>query len=462
MRISIDMSAILAAISEENPEGADIRYSAIYDEIREARRSEEPIAEGEWQREGKNPEWGKVISVSLKSLAEKSKDLQVAIWLTEALTHTEGVEGIRAGMSVLEGLLDRFWESAYPQVDEDDYDYRAAPFEFLNEKISSTVRHIPLTDPRTTAGYSYLKWQESREVANARGEARENLIADGKMPPEEFDSAVAKSSPAFYRSLAEALCAAVEQFESLEKIVDMKFGPHAPGLSKLGTALDECRRLVLKICIEQKGLKEAFGRQAASGGEASEPSEAAEASEHSDSAGLVTDSDTTPAGADQGQDHTPEAPAAASTVAAGAPSAALLQVPNASEAQETRIWNEALRIMQSRGFKPALDLLLAAASSQSSERGRCRYRFLVAKLCLKAGRPELARPIVEQLNTLITELQLEKWECPFWIAEILEALYQCLISGEDRDEEAVRARELFRKICTMDVTRALDTGNEIP
>jgi type VI secretion system protein ImpA len=130
-------------------------------------------------------------------------------------------------------------------------------------------------------------------------------------------------------------------------------------------------------------------------------------------------------------------------------------VAGTADSQETPIWNEALRTMQSGGFKDALNLLLAAASSQQSERGRCRYRFLVAKLCLKAGHPELARPIVEQLNTMISELQLEKWESPFWISEILEALYQCLTSAEGYEEDVSRANELFRRICTMDVTKAL-------
>lgn len=74
---------------------------------------------------------------------------------------------------------------------------------------------------------------------------------------------------------------------------------------------------------------------------------------------------------------------------------------------------------------------------------------------MKAGRPGLARPIIEQLNTQIVELQLERWESPVWIAEVLDALYQCLISGEPPDEDITRANELFKRICTMDVTKAL-------
>lgn len=197
--------------------------------------------------------------------------------------------------------------------------------------------------------------------------------------------------------------------------------------------MEDCKRLVMKVCREHKGLKDA-----ADAAPAGVPGPEA-------APGLPADPAADPA-------------AAAAAAAAAAMDSIFIPTRNGGAgAQEAPAWDEALRIMQQRGFKEALNLLVAAASSQSSERGRSRYRFLVAKLCLKAGRPELARPIMEQLNTTITELQLEKWECPFWISEIYQALHQCLTSGED--EDASRAKELFKKICTMDVTKALGQGN---
>ena len=41
---------------------------------------------------------------------------------------------------------------------------------------------------------------------------------------------------------------------------------------------------------------------------------------------------------------------------------------------------------------------------------------------------------------------------------VLEALYQCLTCGEPSDEDLARAQELFRKLCTLDVTKALLYG----
>lgn len=437
MTTSIDMNAILAPFPGNNPAGEDLRYTSVYDEIREARRADDPTPRGDWEREVKSSDWSKVISIGVLALCEKSKDLQIASWVAEALTVTEGFAGIDSAMVLLKGLLRDFWDPVYPRIEDGDYDYRVAPFDFLNDKLPFSVRQIPLTDPRVTPGYGYLKWRESREVgyeSDAKRGQREELLSEGKLAAEEFDAAVAKSPASFYKALVDAISCSLESFRSLDAEAEEKFGRHAPRLLDLGAALEECQRLVLKICREQKGLKDALDDIPAS-------------NPGPEAAGNL------PAENRSG--------AAAGLPASGTPAAGFFANPagdGTAACQETLIWDQALGVMSNRGFKEALNLLLAAASSQSSQRGRNRYRFLVAKLCLKGGRPELARPIVEQLNTTIAELQLEKWECPFWISEIYEALYQCLKSGEECDEDAARAKELFRKICTMDVTKALETG----
>lgn len=428
MKTALDLAAILAPIPGEDPAGIDLRYSSnLFDEIREARRAEDPLLAAESERDPKLADWGKVIDLSLAALIGKSKDLQVATWLTEALAATDGFAGMSAGMKVLTGLLDNFWDGLYPKIEDDDYDYRAAPFEFLNDRVSGTLTQVPLTDPRITPGHTYLRYLESREVSQAKPGVREGLLADGKLAPEEFDNAVQKSAASFYKTLADHLTEAVKDQVALERAVDEKFGAYAPSLAVLARNLGDLQRLVTRICREQKGLKESIAVRAP------------------ECAGEEAMAGGTGCG---------ERAAAAPPPAAGV----LTALSGGGDSQEGLIWNEALAILNKKSCKEALDLLLAAANSQSSERARSRYRFLVAKLCLKADRPDLARPIVEQLNTMIGELQLERWECPFWISEIFEALYQCLTLGEDAYDEAGRAKELFQKICTMDVTKALTAG----
>lgn len=426
----INLETMAAPITDDSPAGEELRYTKVYDEIKEARRADDDIPQGEWQRETKSADWDKVVRLSLEALTAQSKDFQIAAWLAEALAREKGFDGVESGLRVLTTILANFWETAYPLVEDEDYDYRAAPFEFLNDRLTAAIQLIPLTDPRSSQGYSYLKWKESRDVgyeADGRGERRSAMIAEGKITAEEFDTAVAKSSASFYKSLADSIAACVAAFGEMDSSIDEKFGNHAPRVSEIGQILEDCNRMVVKICRDQKGLRDAFEPEATEAPTANAP--------FSDIGTVATvESVTRPV----------------SAAATG-----LSALPAGEAAQEAALWNEAVSVMQSGGLKEGLNLLLAAASSQPSERGRSRYRFLVAKLCLRAGRHDLAKPIVEQLYAMITEFHLENWETPCWIAEIMESLYQCLVSAEYVDEDPARAQELFRKICTMDVTKAL-------
>jgi type VI secretion system protein ImpA len=126
-----------------------------------------------------------------------------------------------------------------------------------------------------------------------------------------------------------------------------------------------------------------------------------------------------------------------------------------SESLEKSMWEDSLKKLKIGGIKKALEQLYGASCSMPSVREKNRYRLLMAKLCLKAERPDLARPIAEELYALIEELQLERWESPMWIAEIHTALYQCLTTGTPSAEDTQRADGLFKKICTTDVTKAM-------
>src|SRR3989442_286920 len=105
---------LLQPIPGLNPAGTNLRYDPIYDKIKEARREEEDVEQGEWKRARKVADWPLVIKLASDALATKSKDLQIAAWLTEALLKQEALGGLRAGLGLLQGLLEKFWRSPRP------------------------------------------------------------------------------------------------------------------------------------------------------------------------------------------------------------------------------------------------------------------------------------------------------------------------------------------------------------
>ncbi len=439
MKRKIDVDALLAPIPGENPAGEDLRYSQTYDEIKEARRFDDPLELGDWKREIKSADWDKVIDLSVDALSTRSKDLQIGVWLTEALILTEGFDGLAAGLKIITGLLQDYWENLYPSVEEGDLDFRAAPLEFMNEKLWPRVKQVPLTDSKKTPGYSWLKWQESREVGyesdtrnkygdvdESRKRKRDEDTAEGKLTAEEFDGAVTVSSAAFYKSLADLLLSCLEEFKTLDATVDEKFGQQAPRLAELGESIEQCNQLVSRI-YREKNPASAAESAARTKPEKQPVSTEGEAAEERRRPVMLSE----------------EVPSLARSSSI------------AEEVSEGALWKEALRALENDGIKAALDSLLSASFSAPSVREKNRYRLLMGKLCLKGDRPDLARPIAEELYALMEELHLDRWESPVWTAEVIGLLYQCLTSGEPSDDDLAKARALFQRMCTTDVTKAI-------
>ena len=77
---------LLNPIPGANPCGENLRYAPVYDKIKEARREDDDAPQGEWRIERKTADFPLVIKLTSDALANKSKDLQLAVWLTEANT----------------------------------------------------------------------------------------------------------------------------------------------------------------------------------------------------------------------------------------------------------------------------------------------------------------------------------------------------------------------------------------
>ena len=71
-------------ISEDQPSGDDLSFSAEFDRIQEARREDDPTMDyGEWQITLKQADWNEVISSCTQLLQTRSKDLRLAGWISE-------------------------------------------------------------------------------------------------------------------------------------------------------------------------------------------------------------------------------------------------------------------------------------------------------------------------------------------------------------------------------------------
>ena len=151
---------LLNPIPGDNPSGKTLRYDPVYDKIREARREEDVLPQGDWSREVKKADFPLVIKMATEALSTKSKDLQLAAWLTEAIMFRDHIAGLREGLDFLRGLMETFWDTLYPEIDDGDLEFRAGPIAWVGSKLDGGVRRLPLTKNKL----DYFKYQESRRV----------------------------------------------------------------------------------------------------------------------------------------------------------------------------------------------------------------------------------------------------------------------------------------------------------
>ncbi len=425
----MNIEQILAPIPGPNPAGENMRYSSVYDRIKEARRYDDLLAQGEWQTDVKTADWKLTIELCTEALMHQSKDLQIAVWLTESLLHHRGYQGLATGLEIILKLLEKYWDHLYPEIDDGDLDYRIGPLTFLNEKLPEAVFQVAVCDPRKTKGYSYYLWEESRAVGFGQNldkeqkKRRQIMIDDGKVTGEEFSAAVTSSPIGFYRELAGQLEQCRLNLSVLDDMVNVKFNPDPPGFTRLAESVESCSRLVGKLHKDKQ--KSEVVREENMDGDSKKTKTGSDIAE-------VT---TEPVRSDM-EGHLHVCQNAISDISI----------------TEQEMWALASAKLQKGDLKNALDQLLAAASLAPSVREKNRFLLLLAKLCLQADRPDLARPIAENLHDLLETLKLEQWEHPAWIADVIETLYRCLV--QDDQSETERAKKLFEKLCTLNITKA--------
>jgi type VI secretion system protein ImpA len=255
--LTLDFDALLAPIDGDNPAGESVRYAGTYDAIQEARREDDDLDRGDWERTTKVADWAGVIATATETLATRSKDLQIAVWLVEALIKRHGFAGLRDGLRLLWELQERFWDSLYPEIEDDDLEFRAAPLEWLNEKIAVPIRQVPVTQGLNGERYSWFDREESRVTDNLgrrNEEAMQAAIASGKRTGEQFDKAAESTPLDYYQTIFEDLTQGREAYDKLDQLLDDRYGRAAPSCMNIKQALQDCHAMVEDMVKKRGGF----------------------------------------------------------------------------------------------------------------------------------------------------------------------------------------------------------------
>ena len=172
---SIDVEQLLAPISPESFCGEDVSYDPKFLAL-------DPLIAGTPETQfasAEEPDWKAVRDTCLE-LFQRTKNLRVATALCLALLKLEGVAGLRNGLMLLNGLLERYWPDLYPKLDPEEND----------DSLERTNILSSLAKPLSTFGDPMQFLQRLRQIplANSPQMGRLNLAniaGDAKSPDGE-------------------------------------------------------------------------------------------------------------------------------------------------------------------------------------------------------------------------------------------------------------------------------------
>jgi len=246
----VDLDLVFQAIPGENPAGESLRYSGIYDEMREARRADENLAQGAWQTELKVADFHKVLNLGVEALTIKSKDLQIAAWTVEALVKLHGFVGFRDGLKILAGLQANFWDQLYPEIDEGDMESRANAIAWVDTQVATAIKGAPFTG---AAGYSYNDWEDSKtfdfpdstdglttDESERIRKLKEQAESQRRVTADLWRKEIAQTRRAAVESVNAVVQESWEAMAELNRVIEEKFDRNqAPSLTVLKKALED-------------------------------------------------------------------------------------------------------------------------------------------------------------------------------------------------------------------------------
>ncbi len=223
---------LLHPISAPHPAGADLSFSPDLDAISQARKFDDPsLAQGEWVRDLKEADWPFVVERCVQLLTNSSKDLRLAVWLTEAGAEVHGLRGLGEGLLLLAGLCDQYWDQGlFPEAEDGDQERRIGNLSWILSRTPQLVRSIGLTE---NGDYSTVDIEEARKRANGNEEqqSRAPRLAD-------IETAKRNNSARFATSFLEDAQFCVDALAQLESLADAKLGDDSPGFAAARDAVE--------------------------------------------------------------------------------------------------------------------------------------------------------------------------------------------------------------------------------
>jgi len=283
---SIQVDNLLAPVSAEVPAGADLRLTrepgSPYDTARSARSQagvrERKLAGGE---DVPPPDWKAVRDGSVAVLEKHSKDMEICAWLIEGLVRVNGFAGLRDGLRVAVGLVERFWDALNPRPEPDDPARTVSALAGLLGGETDGTLLAPIYSIPLTQGDGYARWQ-FQYASEHESDAAPAEGAGGAAVPvmSAIRTAAGQTEAQFFIDLVEDIEQCRQQLSALSTVLDERCRlpdgqSFAPSGSRIAEALTNCLDVVKELAkdkLPSAGGSPADGEQASADGAAASTS----------------------------------------------------------------------------------------------------------------------------------------------------------------------------------------------
>lgn len=234
--MTMNREELLAPIDTANPSGAMIRYDDTYREIQTLRMGSPDSAAIDYK---------KIEEACTNVLKNISKDLHIAVILTEVWANRHGITGLTDGLHLVVDMCEKFWASIHPNTPNDP-EARLSSFIWMNDKLSDVILKTPITASKIpgipTFTLANLIDARQLELTLQKAGTRKHTILDQalaeKRPTLETITKSMHSTPAvFYETLINNIKLAAIAIERLEDFLDDKFKDDAISMKGFDTHL---------------------------------------------------------------------------------------------------------------------------------------------------------------------------------------------------------------------------------
>jgi type VI secretion system protein ImpA len=248
-------------LSDAEPSGPNLEYDPEFMELGRAQRGKPEQAMGDAIKPAEDPDW-RDVAERAQALLGRSRDLRVAVALSEALLRTEGFVGLEAGMSIVDELLQRQWDTVHPQLDAEDNNDPTLRINSLlslasTDGLLKALREVPVVTSKTLGRFSL----RDMRIASGKQPAPASLAEPPKQV--QVDAAFLDADLAALQSTAAAVGAALDHVAAIDRLLVDKVGGQAPELKPLVLDLTEIKHALAERLTVRGAAPAGSGAEAA-------------------------------------------------------------------------------------------------------------------------------------------------------------------------------------------------------